>query len=427
MNVNKEQITKDFSELYIGQNPRQLAEQYFRKKKKDMILLFVAAIFIVAISGFNDFQNSNVKNNMIHRKESEGTKTEVPLQIRISEEKWQDIVLVLYAKEYSEEELEKMYVQAYKILPELIRMKNTDLNKVDSDLNLVQEIEGFPFYIRWISSKKQIVDEEGKLSCEEDEIDEVVELTAVFSYGGWEKKYSLPVHIKVKKQEDFISSLEEDLKEKEIQTRQEKDFYLPGKFKNLSLQWRYPPDNTFLIMGFIFVIVIPLISYQKDQEIHNQVKMRKIQLQESFPDFISKLILLMEAGMSIKGAFFRIGEDYRKKSEGSEKYLYEELLYVCRQMKNGLTEKEGYELLGKRCGLSCYKKLSGMLIQHLQKGGSNILDNLREEAAKAGEEQKRNIQKKGEEMGTKLLFPMILMLGIVMAFIMVPALFSFQM
>ena len=38
-----------------------------------------------------------------------------------------------------------------------------------------------------------------------------------------------------------------------------------------------------------------------------------------------------------------------------------------------------------------------------------------------------NIQKKGEEMGTKLLFPMILMLGIVMVFILVPALLSFQM
>ena len=43
------------------------------------------------------------------------------------------------------------------------------------------------------------------------------------------------------------------------------------------------------------------------------------------------------------------------------------------------------------------------------------------------EEQKRNLQKKGEEMGTKLLFPMMIMLLIVMIFIMVPALFSFQM
>ena len=56
-----------------------------------------------------------------------------------------------------------------------------------------------------------------------------------------------------------------------------------------------------------------------------------------------------------------------------------------------------------------------------------MLETLRKEAMKAGDEQRRQIQKKGEEMETKLLFPMMVMLGIVMVFIMVPALFSFQM
>jgi len=425
--VNKEQIIKDFSEIYIGQDSRQLADQYFRKKKKEMSFIFIVAVLAVLVCGINDFQSSNVENNIISRKETEGTKTEIPLQIKTEEEKWQDMVLVLYPKEYSEEELNEMYTQACKLLPELIQMENTDLNKINSDLNLVQEINGFPFFISWRSSKVHIINEQGILSYTKDIMDESVELTALFSYADWKKEFSLPVHIQAKKQENIIRSLEEDLKDMEKQTRQEKDFYLPQEYMNHSLEWRYLPGNTSLIMGLFLAVVIPLISYQKDQEIHKQTKIRKEQLKESFPDFISKLILLMEAGMSIKGALFRIGEDYRSKYDEKRNYLYEELLYVCRQMKNGLTEKEGYELLGRRCDISCYKKLSGLLIQHLQKGGNSILENLREESARASEEEKRNIQKKGEEMGTKLLFPMIMMLGIVMVFIMVPALFSFQM
>ena len=55
------------------------------------------------------------------------------------------------------------------------------------------------------------------------------------------------------------------------------------------------------------------------------------------------------------------------------------------------------------------------------------LDNLRKEASKSIEDKKGRIQKKGEEIGTKLMFPMMIMLLIVMVFIMVPALFSFQM
>lgn len=425
--MNKEQITKEFSKIYIGKDPGVLAEQYFRKKKKEMSLIITIAVLVVAMCVFSDFQNSKVENNYISRKEAGSTKTEISLQIKTGKDKWQDIVLVLYPKEYSEEELDEMYVQACKELPDLIRMENADLNKVDSDLNLVQEISDFPFYITWRSSDVQIINEQGILSYQDTVIDKDVELTAVFSYEDWEKEFSFPVHIQVRKREDLLSSLVEDLKDKEKQTRQEREFYLPEKYGDYSLEWRYPPSNTYLILGLLMAVVIPLVSYQKDQEIYKQTKIRKEQLQESFPDFISRIILLMEAGMSIKGAFFRIGDDYRKKGEGKRNYLYEEVLYVCRQMKNGLTEKDGYELLARRCDLSCYKKLSGLLIQHLQKGGNSILENLREESVRASEEEKRNIQKKGEEMGTKLLFPMMLMLSIVMVFIMVPALFSFQM
>lgn len=425
--MNKEKIIKDFSEIYIGQNSRELADQYFQKKRKEMTLILIVAIFVVAVCVFNNFQNNKVENNVISRKEADGSKTEVSLQIKTEEEEWQDIVLVLYPKEYSEEELDGMYTQACRMLPELIQMENTDLNIVKSDLDLVQEISGFPFYISWRSSKVHIINEQGVLSCEKDIADEEVELTAVFTYDNWEKEFSFPVHIQAGKQKNLVCSLEEELKDKEKQTRQEKEFYLPKEYMNHSLEWRYLPDNSSLILGLLMVIIIPLISYQKDQEIHKQADIRKKQLQESFPDFISKLILLMEAGMSIKGAFFRIGEDYQKKNDGKRNYLYEEVLYVCRRMKNGLAEKEGYELLGKRCDISCYKKLSGLLIQHLQKGGNSILESLREESVRASEDEIRNIQKKGEEMGTKLLFPMILMLGIVMVFIMVPALFSFQM
>lgn len=425
--MNQEQIVKDFSELYIGQNPKQLTQQYLQKKKKEMFLIIIAAIVIVALCAFSDFQNSHIENNIIFRKDTDGTKAEIPLQIKIEDEKWKDIIVTLHPKEYSEDELEEMFVHACKDLADMIHMENADLKQVNSDLNLVQEVNGFPFTIRWESSKEQVIDAEGKLIFGKESLNESVELTAIFTYEDWEREYVLPVHVLVNEPEDLMLSLEEDLKTRESSTREERQFHLPEIFENQILQWRYPPGNSSIILGILFLFMIPFISYEKDQEIHKQAKKRNTQLQESFPEFISKLILLMEAGMSIRGAFFRIGEDYQKKRQFEKDYLYEEVLYVCRQMKNGLTEREGYELLGKRCGLACYKKLSGLLIQHLQKGGSSILETLRGESAKAMEEQKRNLQKKGEEMGTKLLFPMIMMLGIVMVFIMVPALYSFQM
>ena len=204
-----------------------------------------------------------------------------------------------------------------------------------------------------------------------------------------------------------------------------KDFLLPNFFEGKELQWRYPSSHSSYVVGILFLLILPFISYQKDVEIHRKIVQRREELLDSFPEFISQLILYLEAGMSVRGAMFRLLQDGQRKHR--KEYLYQELAYVCRQMKNGLPEKEGYELLALRCNLPCYRKLTNLLIQHIQKGSNTILENLRKEATKAVEEKKGRIQKKGEEMGTKLLFPMMIMLLIVMVFIMVPALFSFQM
>ena len=85
-----------------------------------------------------------------------------------------------------------------------------------------------------------------------------------------------------------------------------------------------------------------------------------------------------------------------------------------------------YELLGSRCGLPLYRKLSTLLIQNVQKGAAGMLDTLRQESWKVNEERKNQIKRKGEEAGTKLLFPMMLMLGMVMILVIVPACFAFQ-
>lgn len=425
--MDREQIIQDFSEIYIGQNPGKLIREYHHKKKKEMLLLVITAILIVVLCAVSDNRTSTLESNKIVRNEIEGGKEEISLQMKTAEGKWEDVNLELYPKEYSEEELEQLFLEACEVLPNLIQNKNENLDMVMTDLNLIQEMEGYPFLLEWESSHVQILDEEGHIAYSRDDIDEVVKLTASFQYEDWEDECSLVVHVITKSSRDFTASLEEELKKQEILTRKNEEFYLPDTFMGASLQWRYRSGNSAIVLGILFLIIIPFISHEKDREIHNQAGRRKEQLQEDFPEFISKLILLIEAGMSIRGAIVRIAEDNQKRQDEEKRYLYAELMYICRQMKNGLPEKEAYELLAKRCNLACYKKLSGLLVQHLQKGGSSILDTLRNEARKASEEQRRQIQKKGEEMGTKLLFPMMIMLGIVMVFIMVPALFSFQM
>ena len=323
-----------------------------------------------------------------------------------------------------------MYSQAIKQVPQEILAENSSLTHVSKDLNMVQEIKGFPFMLTWESSDSEVIDSLGRISTKGlNAQGTTVELKAIFSYQQWRKEHIIAIRIYPDNENSFLVELKDKIQELENSSRKQIEFYLPDTFRKNTLQWRYAKGNTAIMLGIILFVLLPVIDYQKDQEIHKQLKRRKDKLQKQYPEFITRLILYMEAGMNIKGAIYKITEEYQKKKNQGEKNfgLYEELLYVCRQNRNGLSEEETYLLLGQRCNLPCYKKLTGLLIQHLQKGSYGILEMLRTEVRNANEERKKQIKKQGEEMGTKLLLPMMLMLMVVMVLIMVPACFSFQM
>ncbi len=50
-----------------------------------------------------------------------------------------------------------------------------------------------------------------------------------------------------------------------------------------------------------------------------------------------------------------------------------------------------------------------------------LLERLREEADRAAEQRLQKSRKLGEEAGTKMLIPMVMMLGVIMVMIMIPA------
>lgn len=102
------------------------------------------------------------------------------------------------------------------------------------------------------------------------------------------------------------------------------------------------------------------------------------------------------------------------------------MLITQREIENGKGEIKAYESFARRCELQKYRKLSSYLVQNLKKGNKGLCELLEREAAETFSERKNMAQQLGEELGTKLLFPMLLMLGIVILIVMVPAVLSFQ-
>ena len=113
--------------------------------------------------------------------------------------------------------------------------------------------------------------------------------------------------------------------------------------------------------------------------------------------------------MTIRGAFERLGKENELAG-----YAYREIL-------SGQSESVAYEHFGKRAGVREYVKLSTLLCQNLKKGSANLMARLEEEALMASESRIRDGKILGEEAGTKLLIPMVLLLAVDMIMIMLPA------
>jgi tight adherence protein C len=133
--------------------------------------------------------------------------------------------------------------------------------------------------------------------------------------------------------------------------------------------------------------------------------------------------------MTIKQAWIKIAEDYKSldsQRRGIKRYAYEEMLTTVRELKLGMPENISYEQYGSRTGLIPFIKFSSLITQNLKKGTKGFTELLMQEAREAFEDRKEIAKRLGEEAGTKLLIPMMIMLIIVFLIIMIPSFLSFR-
>lgn len=179
---------------------------------------------------------------------------------------------------------------------------------------------------------------------------------------------------------------------------------------------------------FLLTALGALLVARKRSAFQRACKERDQQLRMDYPQIVSKLTILFLAGLTIREAWEKIVMAYiqRREQEKKKRYAYEEMLLAYRELQGGMSEGEVYNRFGRRCRLSCYMKLSALLVQNLKKGNKGLAQLLAYEGVQALEERKNLAKKLGEEASTKMLLPMILMLFLVIVILIVPAFMTMQ-
>jgi tight adherence protein C len=169
------------------------------------------------------------------------------------------------------------------------------------------------------------------------------------------------------------------------------------------------------------LLIFGVLIISDDLKIKSKVKKRRLEIRLEFPDFINKLTLLLNAGLTMSKAWEKISVDCDKEGD-----FYAEVDKTIFEIKSGMNEAEAFSQFAKRVKTPEISRLMSTIVQNTKRGGNSLVLSLRLQSNECWEMRKNVIKRLGEEASTKLLFPMMIMFFAIIIIVITPAIISMQ-
>lgn len=169
----------------------------------------------------------------------------------------------------------------------------------------------------------------------------------------------------------------------------------------------------------LFVVLAPVLVYMSFSSLESKVEKRHQQVAMDLPDFTNQLIILSGAGLTLRAAIIKVGREMP-----GDTPFYVALRKAVNKMENGATDEAALDVLVTQCNMPVVRRLTSILLQNMQRGGTDVLVALREIGAELWTNRKAAARQMAEEVSTKMLFPMMLMLIAVILLVAAPAVMS---
>lgn len=332
------------------------------------------------------------------------------------------------------ERLEQLFSQAADQAEKEFLGENISLDRIEHPVSMPKDLQNGQIRAKWKFDPEGFIDEEGEMWDKElTEEGTLVMVSVIMSYFDEVREHTfgcLVYPMKAGSMEQLLAELSEYFKQEQEESKDKQYIRLPKQLNGIPLHWSMESENTYRILLLLGVAAAIAVFIQQGVKEQKQEQLRKERLLRQYPDMVSKLSLLLGAGMTLSGAWERIVLNYQRQVEqhqAEKAEVYEQMLLSYREIQDGAGELKVYERFGERCGTPQYRKLSMLIVQNMRKGSASLRQILEKEVTDAFVLRKNLAKKAGEEAGTKILLPMMLMLCIVMIIILVPAFLTFQM
>ncbi len=186
--------------------------------------------------------------------------------------------------------------------------------------------------------------------------------------------------------------------------------------------------QTGLLLLLLGAAAASALFYLPVQEEKKAKEKRIRALQADYAGMVTRLGLYMTAGLSLRSSWERTVRDYQEDrfAGGPEKPVYEEMEITRRQILGGVYEDRAYADFGRRCASAEYLRLGSLLETYVQQGNRDLFNLLEQEASNALAGDLMRVKKRGEQAGTLLLIPILILFGLTLLLVVVPAFMQMQ-
>lgn len=403
---------------------KKYLKQIFSDKLKYWLIVVASFILFILCS---TFLNNTKLSGYIERPYVDEDDTEVKIEVEGLLEGSQKIEIPVSKRVYSNEEVKEAMKKGMDEILKILPGENTSLQNITTDLNPVSELSDLGLSIKWDFGDGDIIDIQGKVDNENLSESVDIDIGVTLSYESYEESYVIPARVMPKPltaDESLIKRFKDYISAADKKSAGESGFYLPESFEGKKLVYHLEDGMNFHLIWIMGIIVAILLYLREKNNDRQRLEKKKRELLKDYPDIVSKLIVFIGAGLSVRQSWEGIVKDYE--SENKEKrYAYEEMAKSLARLKTGTPENVVYKEFGRSCLLRQYMKLASLLEQNRKSGISTLSTLLGMESQSAWEERLNLAKREGEELNTKLLLPLFMMLLIVMMMIIVPALLIF--
>lgn len=412
-----------FDDQKLGQlflNDREGRSSYVKKQTRQLIWILSVILLLLCLIIWK--RSGEDRNSLLRPSFEEGMQTRtIEIELIKDGEKWSmDQQIEIAPRQYGAEEAEICLKEAEAYLREYSIGRNESFSRVIHTLFLPERIPQFSVRVRW-EFDKNLIRPDGTIR--QDDLKETgvkTDLKAVLTCSGREREVVISAVLYPKPKSEREAAEEEAaeaVRQAEREQEEEDFFCLPRTEKYRAV---LKEGGSVWKIILLFPLTAAALIKGMRLQLEKEIKEKQNLMAAAYPDFVEQLLLYIRAGLTVQAAWKRMTESCRRGAK-QQRYLYLEMTAALNEMENGIPVEKALEKFGKRSSLLPYIKLTFLLGQNIRKGTKELPALLEYEAKEAMEQRRSLIRKKGEEAGTKLLFPMMLMLLLVLLLLLIPA------